>query len=84
MQHIVALSGGKDSTAESPITRIGRCGYSEPTDEGAVECCKSGLRLTVRDPLGFLRSIIRCRQHSDWVNALREDGEHCTSSNLLS
>ena len=63
----------KISEALSHVTRIGCCGYAEPTDEGAVECHKSGLRLTVRDPLGFLRSIVRCRQHSDWVNALRED-----------
>lgn len=46
--------------------KIGRCGYAEPCDEGDVECRKSGLRVTGEDPLGHLRSIVRCAKHSDW------------------
>lgn len=52
-----------------PVWSIGRCGYAEPTDEGARECGASGLRITVREPLGHLMSIIRCKQHSDWIEA---------------
>ena len=54
------------------IRAIGRCGFAEHDEEGAVECQKSGLRLTVRDPLGHLVSIIRCRLHSDWIEAYEE------------
>ena len=45
----------------------GRCGYAEPTDDGAVECFEIGLRITVRDPFGNLMSIVRCIEHSDWI-----------------
>ena len=55
------------------IPRIGPCGYAEPTDEGAVECRHSGKRLRVRDPLGYMAVIVRCRQHSDWIEAREEE-----------
>ena len=48
---------------------IGRCGYAEPTEEGAEECHRSGKRITVQDPLGSLMEIVRCRRHSDWIEA---------------
>ena len=57
------------------IPRIGPCGFAEPTDEGAIACRQSGKRLTVRDPLGSLRSIVRCRRHSDWVEAHEEENK---------
>lgn len=47
----------------------GRCGYMEPTDDGAVQCHEMGLRITVKDPLGTYHSIVRCIEHSDWIEA---------------
>jgi hypothetical protein len=51
---------------------IGLCGYADPTDDGSGECRASGLRITVRDCFGRLVSIVRCRQHSDWIEAAPE------------
>lgn len=47
----------------------GRCGYMEPTDDGAVQCFEMGLRITVTDGLGRYYSIVRCIEHSDWIEA---------------
>lgn len=47
----------------------GQCGYMEPTDDGAVQCREMGLRITVKDPLGTYHSIVRCIEHSDWIEA---------------
>lgn len=55
------------------IPRIGRCGYAEPTEDGDVECRQSGKTLIVRNPLGYLVSIVRCRRHSDWLEAHEEE-----------
>ena len=62
-------------TKPHAIPRIGPCGYTEPTDEGAIACRQSGMRLTVRDPLGSLVSIVRCRRHSDWIEAHEEENK---------
>ena len=55
----------------SDLESIGQCGYAEPTDEGLTECINSGLRITVKAPLGNFMSIVRCREHSDWIEADR-------------
>ena len=52
---------------------IGLCGYVEPTDEGGDECRASGLRIRVRDHLGHTLFIVRCRKHSDWIEAPTPD-----------
>jgi len=49
------------------IKEIGLCGYAEPDDDGDIECRASGLRITVKDGLGNLVSIVRCKEHSDWI-----------------
>jgi hypothetical protein len=56
------------------LLKIGLCGYAEPTDAGFIECRASGKRLTVQTPFG-LSSIVRCRKHSDWVEAEHIDGQ---------
>ena len=54
-----------------PLITIGRCGYAEPTEDGAWCCTKSGVRFTVEDAFGYLRSIVRCQEHGDWRYVLR-------------
>lgn len=49
------------------VQRIAPCGYADHTENGAVPCPKSGKRLRVEDPLGYVVVIYRCREHSDWV-----------------
>ena len=52
------------------MTIGGRCGYAEPDDDwGVIQCENIGLRITVKDLLGNLMSIVRCIEHSDWVEA---------------
>ena len=51
----------------SQMTVGGRCGYVDILEDGVQECDQIGLRLTVRDPLGHLMSIVRCIEHSDWI-----------------
>ena len=53
----------------TPEATIGRCGYAEPTDDGAAECKATGKKIVVRDPFGSCVSIVRCRKHSDWIEA---------------
>ena len=62
------------------MIEIGPCGYAEPGAEESELCQRSGKRLTVRDPLGYLRSIIRCRAHSGWEEALEEHERNKESS----
>lgn len=58
------------------MTVGGRCGYAEPDDElGEIRCENMGVRITVQDPLGMRMSIVRCNEHSDWVE-VREEDEH--------
>lgn len=57
---------------KQPVPESIRCGYAVPTDDGAIRCPEIGLRITVREPLGHLMSIIRCQRHSDWIN--HDDG----------
>lgn len=45
----------------------GRCGYMEPVEDGAIQCTEIGLRITVSDVHGSLHSIVRCIDHSDWI-----------------
>lgn len=51
----------------------GKCGYATILDNGILECQQMGLRLTVYDALslGGFRSIVRCIEHSDWIEADR-------------
>lgn len=49
------------------VAEIGHCGFAEPSDDGAIACPKPGKKIRVRDPLGGLVVICRCRDHSDWV-----------------
>lgn len=53
------------------VVEIGRCGYAEPDDEkGSVPCSHPGKKILVRDALSErLCVIVRCRRHSDWVEA---------------
>jgi len=53
----------------SEMTVGGRCGYVDILDEGIAECNEPGLRFTVRDLSGHLMSIVRCIDHSDWIEA---------------
>jgi len=50
----------------------GRCGYADILEDGILECQQPGLRYTVYDPCGYFRSIIRCVEHSDWIEAKME------------
>jgi hypothetical protein len=55
------------------MTVGGRCEYAEPSDEwGQIQCENVGLRIMVRDLSGGLRSIVRCMDHSDWIEAQME------------
>lgn len=46
----------------------GRCGYVEILDDGIEECQQMGLRITVQSAFtGRLMSIVRCIDHSDWI-----------------
>lgn len=56
------------------MTVGGRCGYMEPTEDGARQCDQIGVRITVSDELGHLHSIVRCIEHSDWIEA--EEASH--------
>lgn len=52
------------------MTIGGRCGYAEPDDAvGSIQCENIGLRVIVQDPLGGYHSVVRCENHSDWVEA---------------
>jgi hypothetical protein len=47
----------------------GRCGYADILEDGLRECQEMGLRITVRDEFGHLHSVVRCIDHSDWIEA---------------
>lgn len=62
----------RNSSCKSTIVKVERCGFAEPDDErGAIECGRMGLRIIVREPFfGRLMSIVRCHDHSDWIEAI--------------
>lgn len=49
----------------------GQCGYWgwEHGGEDSQQCDQPGVRITVRDGHGGLMSIVRCIEHSDWIEA---------------
>ena len=49
------------------MTIGGQCGYADILDDGIAECQNMGLRFTVIDPFGHYHSIVRCIEHSDWI-----------------
>lgn len=49
----------------------GRCGYADILEDGIKECQNMGLRIRVQDPLGYYMSIVRCIEHSDWIERKR-------------
>lgn len=60
----------RPSEIRKPVTPLigGRCGYWHENEFGSMQCVEMGIRLTVKDPLGNLMSIVRCHEHSDWVD----------------
>lgn len=58
----------------SEMTVGGRCGYWgwEHGGDDSKQCDKLGLRITVLTPSGMPMSIVRCVEHSDWIEAKQE------------
>ena len=52
----------------------GQCGYFEPDDDGDIQCTEVGLRHLSATPNGTLISIVRCVEHSDWIEPPLKEG----------
>ena len=51
------------------MTVGGHCGYAGFKEDGIVECQNMGLRIRVTNEFGDYMSIVRCIEHSDWIQA---------------